>query len=64
MASSIPTNTKAILLRKMPPDVYKIVIEAQGKKKTDCSCQFSIEQTIYMLIRRIVKEELIVKTEK
>lgn len=50
-------KAKKMILRNIPKDVYKIILTEQGKKKVDCECQFSIEQTIYMLIRRAVKEK-------
>lgn len=52
-----PKKPKQLRLDAVPKDVYKILITEQGKKKVDCECQFSLEQTIYMLIRRAVKEE-------
>lgn len=48
---------KKMILRNIPKDVYKIILVEQGKKKVDCECQFSIEQTIYMLIRWAAKEK-------
>jgi hypothetical protein len=49
---------KPMILRDIPSDVKKIILQEQGKKKADCECQFSMEQTIYMLIRRAVKKDV------
>lgn len=45
-------KTKILNLRKIPMDVYKMILEQQGIKKAECGCQYSMEQTVYMLIRR------------
>lgn len=42
-------------LRGIPKDVYDIIIDAQAEKKKNCNCQYSIEQTIYLLIRKVTK---------
>ncbi len=43
-------------LKAIPPDVYDILLDEQKEKKKQCHCQYSIEQTIYMLIRRAAKK--------
>ena len=47
--------TKEIKLKRTPPDVYKILLKEQARKKISCGCQFSLEQTVYMLIRKFEK---------
>lgn len=49
------SKTKTLKLRKIPMDVYKLILKHQGIKKTECGCQYSMEQTIYSLIRRACK---------
>jgi hypothetical protein len=46
---------KSYRLREMPKDVYDLIIDEQAKKKKSCNCQFSIESTIYMMLRRAGK---------
>ena len=40
----------------MPKDIHDILLDAQAEIKKKCDCQFSIEQTIYSLIRKSVKK--------
>jgi hypothetical protein len=44
-------------LKAIPEDVYRIILEKQLEHKLHCNCQFSIEQTIYKLIRLAGKKE-------
>ena len=37
---------------KLPEDVYKIILQEQGKLKEKCNCQKSQETTIYSILRR------------
>jgi hypothetical protein len=43
---------KHLQLRGIPKDIYDIVIDAQAEQKKKCNCQYSLEQTIYLLLRR------------
>lgn len=44
--------TKSFLLRKIPPDVFRILLVEQSKEKIKKNKgQFGIEQTIYKIIR-------------
>jgi hypothetical protein len=49
------TETKTFKLKKIPPDVYNILLKVQGDKKVKCNCQYSLEQTVYMIIRENAK---------
>lgn len=43
---------KVYPLKKMPPDVYKILAAEQGKIKAEkMTSQYSLEQTIYKIVR-------------
>jgi len=45
-------NGKVYPLKKMPDDVFKIILMEQGKIKAERSIsQYSLEQTIYSIIR-------------
>ena len=44
-------------LNAIPDDVRTILLRAQLEKKISCNCQFSLEQTVYMLLRKAGKEE-------
>lgn len=46
---------KQLRLRQMPKDVYDLVITAQAEQKKKCNCQYNIEQTIYLMIRKLEK---------
>lgn len=48
---------KQMRLREVPKDVYDLLLEAQLNQKKKCNCQFSLEQTIYMLVRKGNKRE-------
>jgi hypothetical protein len=50
-----PKNAR---LRAIPKEVYDIIIDAQAEQKKKCNCQYSIEQTIYLLIKRVKKQEI------
>lgn len=50
-------RAKQARLRGIPKDVYDIIIDAQATQKKKCNCLFSIEQTIYLLLRKVVKNE-------
>lgn len=56
-------TTKTLKLRKIPPDVYNILLKIQGDKKVKCNCQYSLEQTVYMIIRKTSETEDIVRNE-
>lgn len=50
------THTKQIYLRKIPADIYKIIITEQNRiKEITCINQFSMERTIYHIIREYAK---------
>ncbi len=57
MSETNEDKPKQHKLKAIPADVYTIILEQQAKSKIDCKCQFSIEQTIYKLIRKAVKPE-------
>lgn len=40
-----------IYKKKMPADIYSIILKKQSEIKNDCNCQFSLEKTIYKLIK-------------
>lgn len=43
---------KSITLRNIPPDVFKILLQEQGRVKSEKSLgQFGLEQTIYNIVR-------------
>lgn len=45
-------NGKVYPLKKMPSDVYKILAAEQGKIKAEkMTGQYSLEQTIYKIVR-------------
>jgi hypothetical protein len=44
-------------LREMPEDVRKILLQKQAEHKIKCNCHYSLEQTIYKLIRAAAKEQ-------
>lgn len=48
---------KNLQLRGIPKDVYDILIDKQALQKKKCSCQFSLEQTVYQLIRKFGKKD-------
>lgn len=48
---------KAIRLKAVPEDVYKIILREQARLKEKCSCQKSQETTVYSIIRKIGKED-------
>lgn len=50
-----PKNSR---LRAIPKDVYDTIIDEQAKQKKKCNCQFSIEQTIYLIIRKISRKDV------
>lgn len=58
--NDVNTKTKTLKLRKIPPDVYGILLRIQGDKKVKCNCQYSLEQTVYMIIRKMAETNLIV----
>lgn len=41
----------------LPEDIQAIIISEQEKKKEECKCCYSKEQTIYMLLRRLYAAE-------
>lgn len=41
----------AMILRNVPPDVKKILLEQQGYYKSKCNCQVSLPRTIFRIIR-------------
>ena len=43
---------KQMRLREMPADVYDLLIDAQAEHKKKYKVQFSLEQTIYKLLRK------------
>ena len=43
---------------KLPEDVYKIILQEQGKLKEKCNCQKSQETTIYSILRRWADDRL------
>lgn len=49
--------TKKLLLRAVPLDVYRIILQEQAEQKVNCNCQFSIEKTIYKLIRKAKEDK-------
>ena len=51
-------KSKQMRLREMPKDVYEILIDAQSAQKKKCNCQYSLEQTIYKLVRLTAKSEV------
>ncbi len=57
MSETNEEKLKQHKLKAIPADVYTILLEQQAKTKIECRCQFSIEQTIYKLIRKAVKTE-------
>jgi hypothetical protein len=48
---------KQMRLREMPKDVRDILLDVQTTKKKKCNCHFSLEQTIYMIIRKANKQD-------
>lgn len=40
-----------IYKKSVPVDVYRILLIKQAEIKIACNCQYSIEQTIYKMIR-------------
>lgn len=48
---------KQLRLREMPKDVYDLILEAQLVQKKKCNCMFSLEQTIYSIIRKVSKSD-------
>lgn len=48
---------KAIRLKAVPEDVYKIILREQAKLKEKCNCQKSQETTVYSIIRRMADEK-------
>jgi hypothetical protein len=48
---------KHLQLRGMPKDVRDIILEFQKEKKQTCNCQFSMEQTVYMIVRKASKKD-------
>ena len=50
-------KAKQLRLREMPEDVYSILLKEQAEQKQKCKCQFSLEQTIYKLIRKATRHE-------
>jgi len=50
-------GTKSLKLRQIPPDVYQLLLKIQGEKKVQCNCQYSLEQTVYMIIRAFTKPD-------
>lgn len=48
--------SKSYLFRSIPPDVYKIILKEQNRiKEKKGTTQFSIELTIYHIIREYEK---------
>lgn len=49
----IPKRKKGILISPahMPKDVYAILLRVQGETKNETLTQFSLENTIYKIIR-------------
>lgn len=43
--------TTAITLKKVPKEIRDFLLEQQLKVKKNKQCQFSIEQTIYKIIK-------------
>jgi hypothetical protein len=55
MASKKKTG-KALLLQSIPPDVYVGIIKAQCEHKAHLGIsQFSLESTVYMMLRKLIK---------
>lgn len=46
-------NKRGITFSKknIPPEIYKLLIKKQSEIKSECGCQFSLEATVYKLIR-------------
>lgn len=53
---------KQYRLREMPKDVHQILLSEQATQKSKCNCQFSLEQTMYMLIRKAKKSDQTIMT--
>lgn len=49
---------KSSRLSAIPKDVYDMILEAQLQQKQKCNCQYSIEQTIYLMIRKLKRENV------
>jgi len=37
----------------IPDDVLAIIQDAQNQQEKDCKCNFSVESTVYLLIRKL-----------
>lgn len=44
-------DTKSYLLRKVPQDVYKLILKEQVKQKLARSRRYTIEETIIYMLR-------------
>jgi hypothetical protein len=50
------SNAKSLLLKELPPDIYAMVLAEQNRiKEMRGICQFSMEKTIYCIIREFDK---------
>lgn len=45
-------RANSIDLRSPPKDVRKEILEMQTYMKMKCSCNFSLEKTVYMIVRK------------
>lgn len=48
---------KSILLKEVPKDVYDILLDEQTKIRKDGNKVFSLERTIYKIVRDFNKKE-------
>lgn len=48
---------KSILLKDIPEDIYKEILRVQGDEKTKRSVQFSLDKTVFKIIKSTIKDK-------
>lgn len=48
---------KSILLKEVPKDIYDILVDEQAKFRKEQNKMFSLERTVYKIIREIKRDK-------
>jgi Tfp pilus assembly ATPase PilU len=49
--SAVPNRKRSFTLKQIPKDVWDIMIDQQADFKKTCDCNYSLERTVFKIIR-------------
>lgn len=55
---SKPLPGLSIRSKYMPKNIYTILLKKQGEMKAACGCQFSLEKTIYKIVKYVEDKDI------